>query len=260
VLKRTFLVVLFAGICRAATHYEISLVSLNMAKETDVGRIVREFRAIPALAQADVLLLQEVREVPGGGSAASGLASALGLHVAYSPAAEGVHDLGLAILSRHPIRDVRVRKLKPFNLVYRSRSRIALAATVDTPRGAIRVFNAHLDTRVNAADRLAQLEPIVLESAEFIGPRVVGGDFNTNAFYWIGRVLPLPGVQSQTARVEEFMRRKGFRTAAVPRRSTFDYLGMRLDWIWYQGLELRESRVYPLAFSDHHAVYARVQF
>ena len=35
---------------------------------------------------------------------------------------------------------------------------------------------------------------------------------------------------------------------------------MHLDWIWVRGLKVRASRVYPLNFSDHHAVWTRVEF
>src|SRR5260370_804369 len=44
-----------------ATGSRISVVTLNMAKETDGGRIVAELRANPVLRDADVLLLQEVK-------------------------------------------------------------------------------------------------------------------------------------------------------------------------------------------------------
>ena len=36
----------------------LSVVTLNMAKSTAIDRILREFREIPALKDADVLLLQ----------------------------------------------------------------------------------------------------------------------------------------------------------------------------------------------------------
>jgi endonuclease/exonuclease/phosphatase (EEP) superfamily protein YafD len=88
---------------------------------------------------------------------------------------------------------------------------------------------------------------------------IVGGDFNSNFFYWVEHVLPLPG-RSQAHGVRNFMVRNGFSTAIPAGETTFDYLGMHLDWIWLRGLESRASRVYPLDFSDHHAVWTRVTF
>ena len=56
------------------------------------------------------------------------------------------------------------------------------------------------------------------------------------------------------------MVRNGFRTVLPVGETTFDYLGMHLDWIWLRGLESHAYRVYPLDFSDHHAVWTRVTF
>jgi endonuclease/exonuclease/phosphatase family metal-dependent hydrolase len=263
-----FFLLAFAVVRRSPAHHVapvvsgpgISAVTLNMAKETGMEKILREFQSTPALRDADILLLQEVKQDSGARQcAAEHLAAKLGLHVVYSPATTGVTDQGLAILSRYPLRDVRVQPLQRFDLRYRSRTRIALAATADSPWGPVRIFNAHLDTRLNTADRLAQLQPVLQASAEFQGPTIVGGDFNSNSFYWLEHVLPLPG-RSQARGVETFMTRHGFRTALPLGETTFDYLGMHLDWIWLRGLESQSYRVYPLDFSDHHAVWTRIVF
>ena len=239
----------------------VSVVTLNMAKETSVQKIFREFDANPALRDADVLLLQEVKQQDGERQCvAEQLAAHLGLHVAYSPAETGVTDQGLAILSRFPLRDVQTRALKRYDLRFRSRSRMALSATADSPSGPIRIFNTHLDTRLNTRERLEQLDPVIRECAASTGAHIVGGDFNSNDFRWIGHVLPAPAFRSQAAGVEDFMTRQGFHTALSAATPTFDYLGMHLDWIWLRDLEPRASRVYPLDFSDHHAVWTRVEF
>src|SRR2546425_2247234 len=75
---------------------------------------------------------------------------------------------------------------------------------------------------------------------------------------WIGHVLPVPAMRSQAEAVREFMTRNGFRSGVSAAEPTFDYLGMHLDWIWLQGCEARVSRIYPLDFSDHHAVWTSV--
>jgi endonuclease/exonuclease/phosphatase (EEP) superfamily protein YafD len=114
--------------------------------------------------------------------------------------------------------------------------------------------NTHLDTRLNSADRLAQLGAAVEGVG---GTTIVGGDFNSNWFYWIGHVLPLPA-RSQARGVEAFMGRAGYRSAIPSAETTFDWLGQHLDWIWVRGLKAGESRVFPLKFSDHHACWSRV--
>lgn len=231
-----------------------------MARETDTARVLQELQSVPVVRDAGILLLQEVTQAPGEPQAlAARLAAALDRRVAYAAAGPDVFDQGLAILSRYPLSDVRVRALKVYDLRFRSRKRFALAATAETPWGPVRVFNTHLDTRLNVRDRLEQLDPVLREGAAFAGPRIVAGDFNSNRFYWLFRVLPLPAFRPQSNGVMDFMSGAGF-TSAVPAQSTYDYLGMHLDWIWVRGLDVRASEVYPLDFSDHHAVWTRVEF
>jgi endonuclease/exonuclease/phosphatase family metal-dependent hydrolase len=259
VIKRTILLAALPLILSGAQS--ISVVTLNMAREGSAAKVEREFQSVPAVRDADVLLLQEVKHEAGQPECvAAQLAAHLGLKVAYSPAESGATDEGLAILSRYPIRDVRVRPLGNYDLRFHTRKRFAIAATVDLPGGAVRIFNTHLDTRLNAADRLAQLAPVIRDSAGFAGPAVIGGDFNSNGFYWIGRVMPLPAVRSQAKDVQDYMTRAGFQTGIPAGETTFDYLGMHLDWIWSRRAKVTSSHVYPLAFSDHHAVWTRLQF
>ena len=189
----------------------LTVVTLNMAKETDVARVLRELQSVPVVRDAGILLLQEVTKAPGQQQGmAARLAAALDRRVAYAAAAPEVFDQGLAILSRYPLTDVRVRALKAYDLGFHSRKRIALAATAQTPWGAVRVFNTHLDTRLNARDRLEQLDPVVRDCAVFTGPRIIGGDFNSNGFYWLFRLLPLPAMRPQSSDAAGVHERRGF--------------------------------------------------
>jgi len=221
---------------------DLSVVTLNMAKEPSAAKIAAELREVAALRDADVFLLQEVAPQ----TTADDLARALGLHT--------VGSNELAIMSRYKLRDMRVRPLPRYDLVFHSRSRYVLSATADTPWGPVRIVDTHLDTRLNAADRLTQLGAAVDGAG---GATIVGGDFNSNWFYWIGHVLPLPA-RSQARGVEAFMQRAGYRSAIPSAETTFDWLGQHLDWIWLRGLKPTGSRVIPLRFSDHHACWTRV--
>jgi endonuclease/exonuclease/phosphatase family metal-dependent hydrolase len=222
-----------------AAGWRISVVTLNMAKETDAARIVGELRANPMLRDADVLLLQEVKD-----GAATDVAEAFGLRVEQGNE--------LAILSRYPIADTSMLRLPVYGLGFHSRRRFALGATVMTPAGPLRVFDTHLDTRLNAGDRLAQIAPVV--DAAGAGAVLIGGDFNSNGFYWLAHVAPLPALRSQAERVWRYMGGSGFTSTIAPWVGTFDYLGMHLDWIWGRGVKVGPTQVYPLRFSDHHAV------
>ena len=123
----------------------------------------------------------------------------------------------------------------------------------------MRIFNAHLDTRLNTTERLEQLQPVLQASGEFTGPTIVGGDFNSNGFYWVEHVLPSRD-ESQARGVRDYHGPERISHTAAAGETTFDYLGMHLDWIWLRGLESQGYRVYPLDFSDHHAVWTRVVF
>jgi endonuclease/exonuclease/phosphatase family metal-dependent hydrolase len=223
-----------------------------MAKETDSGRIVRELRAAPPLGQADLLLLQEVAP-----KVAAEMATAFGMHVGQgNGTTPGENEL--AILARAPLTDVRILRLPAYDLGFHTRHRFAIAATAMTPAGPVRVFNAHLDTRINTAERLAQLAPVLDTAATDRVPALIGGDFNSNSFFWLGHVLPVPSFHPQAAAVWNAMTARGFRATLSPGAGTFDYLGMHLDWIWARGVLVGTSAVYPLGFSDHHAVLTRV--
>ena len=51
--------------------------------------------------------------------------------------------------------------------------------------------NPKIDECSYTLDRLEQLAPVLQASREFHGPIIVGGDFNSNWFYWLEHVLPL---------------------------------------------------------------------
>jgi endonuclease/exonuclease/phosphatase family metal-dependent hydrolase len=147
--------------------------------------MVRALDRTPRLRQADVFLLQEVVDAGAESNSAANVARRLGYFTAFAAAAPGAHDQGLALLSRYPLRDVQIRRLKRCDLGSRSGSRFALAATACTPWGDLRLWNVHLDTRINATERLEQLQPVIEEAARYTGPRLIGGGFNTNDVYWL---------------------------------------------------------------------------
>jgi endonuclease/exonuclease/phosphatase family metal-dependent hydrolase len=237
----------------------ISVVSLNMAKEQDCDRVLRDLKRAPRLHQADVLLLQEVFDAEGTPSVAEKLARHLGYYAAFSPEATGVHDRGLAVVSRYPISGMTVQRLKAFNLRYHSRNRFAMAADVQTPSGPIHLWNVHLDTRLNAHQRLEQLRPVIDSAAGMTGPRLIGGDFNTNEFYWLGNVVPVPFGKSHGSTIRAEMQERGFRTPFINGVITFPDFRRHLDWIFASGLQTVDSSVEPVAFSDHHALWTAMR-
>jgi endonuclease/exonuclease/phosphatase family metal-dependent hydrolase len=242
---------------------ELTVVSINLAKETDAGRIAAELLEKDILERADVLSLQEVTREEAGPNVAERLALRLGMNAIVAGAgvaSSGEKQDAVALLSRRPMRDPVVIELPRYGLGIRSRCRVALAATVSNGGGGVRVVGLHLDTRVNAESRRLQLAPVVENVAGFKGPVVLAGDFNTNAFWWFQHLVPVPFVGDQPRALYDHLTSLGFQSPFSPGgQPTNDFLWLQLDWVFLRGLEALQWGVEPVGFSDHHAVWVRTR-
>jgi endonuclease/exonuclease/phosphatase family metal-dependent hydrolase len=213
----------------------------------------------------DVVLLQEVGEREfDGGAFVSAVADRLGYDVAYAPANRfGETEMqGLAILSRDSLSSVQTYALDYHRLRFKSRCRIALAATVATPGGPVRIINVHLDTRINSKERVAQLAPVIGALGAVDGPQVVGGDFNTMDVRWWRTMWPFPKLDHQADAVKARMGDAGFHTPFPGKgRSTFKFLRLPvyLDWVYLKQLDAVDWSVDDVRYSDHRGVWTRVK-
>ncbi len=255
-MSRVILACLLASL--PASPITLRIASLNLAKQWN-PRVLDQIRNQPDLRQADILLLQEVvdgeqRHMP------SDVAQTLGLKVVFAKAfrLDEQFDEGLAILSRYPVSARKVLPLTHNSLHFHTRIRIALAATVESPLGGIRIIDTHLDNRINESEKRAQLEGIWAETSSFTGPFIVGGDFNTGNFLWVSHLLPLPSLQNQRGLVEREMKQHGFTTPLGSGPATLHFPALKLDWIYLRGLRALESGVTPIGFSDHNSVWVTV--
>lgn len=245
----------------------LTLLSLNLAMREDVPRLITGLRRIGG-DKADLLVLQEVVARTGAVSVAEQLADALGFAAVFRPAftMRDGRTVGLATLSRRPFVDTRVLALRHHTLAFRSRTRVALAVTLVGRPGPIHLYNVHLDTRINAGDRLAQVEGVIEDTTRVAHaraidggtngtavPLIIAGDFNTNEHHWLLHAIPLPFLGRQGAALERYMAQHGL-VSALARGATHDVLGMRLDWVFLRGLEPVSGSIHPLDVSDHHAV------
>ncbi len=242
----------------------LRIVSFNVHYALEPLKLAEAIRTSEEVGAADVFLIQEIEDYPAEGSSRTAkLAEALGLNYVYAPARTtetgGTH--GLAILSRYPLRDTEVIRLPQFNLRYRTRQRIALTALVEVGRVALRVYNLHLDTRLNPGDRREQLRPIAERAArDSIARVVVGGDFNTSPFRWLGHVVPIFR-SNQAKSVDEFMLEHGLETSLREAGSTSrrGFFRFHLDSIYTRGLQVRASGVArKVKSSDHDPVWIEV--
>ena len=241
----------------AVTNESLTVVSLNMAKEARLDRILEGIRRAVFFETADVWLLQEARP------SVSEMANALGMHYIYAPAdqfSDGSVS-GLAILSRYPFERSNRTVLPRYNLRFNTRCRIALTAAIRRPAGEIRLVNVHLDTRISQRQRLLQIGSVVESENSSRQPLIIGGDFNTANVRWIWNVFPLPYVQSHTRAVRDMFVGKGFESPLDGAGTTFRLLGfpLHLDWIFPKHLKTVASGTERIDFSDHRAVWVTLQ-
>jgi endonuclease/exonuclease/phosphatase family metal-dependent hydrolase len=202
------------------------------------------------------VLLQEVAGQTKETNVAEALAARLGYHAVAFSSSPAAPNQGLAILSKHTLDDIKIIPLKRYNLRFHSRVRFAVAATAATPNGPIRVWNAHLDSRIGSRERMEQVSPILDDARRFQGRGLIGGDFNTTWFQWVLHVLPSRPGMKQVASLRATFENAGFQTPLRNDLVTYPFLGQHLDWIFSRGLEPTNSGVTPVEFSDHHAVWA----
>jgi endonuclease/exonuclease/phosphatase family metal-dependent hydrolase len=246
---------------QAAGPTPVRVASLNMQGKLDVETVLSELSRHDALHRADMFLLQEVDGEPRQSRAfIDGLSRSLGLPFVHVPddvrlAAKGS---GLAVISRFALKETAVISLRRFNLVYRSRERIALAQTVETPLGDVRLFNLHLDSRVNSGQRLEQLSTVLEAADKETRPVIIGGDFNTGDFSWLWHMLPIPRKRNQRDALLHRMAAGGYQTPFESTGPTHDRLGLQLDWIFFRHLRSLRAGAQKIDFSDHHAIWADI--
>lgn len=176
----------------------IVVVTLNLWGEQ--GPLEQRWPAVVAglaAQDADAILLQEVREIPGRlPNQAERLGAALGLEVAFAPTLTwGDGTEGLAILSRHPLTDVGHLALPHAS---DKEARILLKATAQTPAGPVALFTSHLNYRLTDGqkreDQLVAAETEV--AAHPARVKIWGGDFNappdSDEIRWLKGLRSIP--------------------------------------------------------------------
>jgi endonuclease/exonuclease/phosphatase family metal-dependent hydrolase len=240
----------------------LRVASWNVERAARPERLADDLRAHAALRDAAVILLQEVeRHDREPSPRLERLARGLGLHHIYSPARAvrgGSH--GLAILSRYPIADaVRIplpaTGVGPFCV-----ERIALAATICAPT-PFRVVDVHLDTRLDAEQRVAQIAP-ALTAAGSAERAVLAGDLNTTPFRFWRNNLPV-GITDQPGAIDRAAAAHELRnvTSSLGPTTRRRVLAWRLDAMYTRGLVVAATGIArAIRASDHVPLWIDVTF
>jgi endonuclease/exonuclease/phosphatase family metal-dependent hydrolase len=209
--------------------------------------------------RADVVALQEAeRGIPRSRSVdqPGELAEALGMEAVFASSFRiGGGGHGLAILSPHPISDVRTHSLPQGSGRW---PRVALTARIDAPTGPFRMVCVHLARPrgwplSNTATRVAQLDALLEALQDETLPVVLAGDFNC---------LPIALEGLSIAR--HFAGawnpwRDGWATSFSLKSVGFPGGSVKIDHVYHErSWKSHGTWVAPPGASDHRAVIADV--
>jgi endonuclease/exonuclease/phosphatase family metal-dependent hydrolase len=189
-----------------------------------------------------------------------------GYHTVFAPGrvAPSGRCEGVAILSRHPIRDHSVESLsqdRP-DLLDRFGPRVVLRALVDPPEGPVDVFVTHLSVSRRARARTIHELVAFAARVRVRSPAIVAvllGDLNAEPEESIVTSLETGGEQDGGAWLDAWKianghtRRGGTWPAIAPYR--------RLDYIFLQphgGWQVHHCEREPISGSDHLGVVSRL--
>jgi endonuclease/exonuclease/phosphatase (EEP) superfamily protein YafD len=166
-----------ASHAEAPDQHTLTVTTFNIQFGLAAGPAAREIALAARFRCPDLILLQEMD--PAGSAA---IARDLGFHHVYAPAVIHSHhgrQFGQAILSPWPLRDAEIVHL-PHAHPLNGQRRIALLATADVAGREVRVGSVHTETALLAASLRAEQVVTALDAfADWDGPAVIGGDFNT---------------------------------------------------------------------------------
>jgi endonuclease/exonuclease/phosphatase family metal-dependent hydrolase len=226
----------------------LKVVSWNIKFSEHIPEALDDFAAFAELADADIILLQEMDE-----RGVDALARALHYNYVYFPASIHTHhnhNFGNAILARWPMHDP-AKLLLPHPNPKNQQTRIAAKAVVAVGDRDVLTYSVHTETFwLPPAQRADQIEMLIGDIDANANYAIVGGDFNT--------LTPL-SVDAVAERFEQ----AGFQwaTAGVGGTVEFVPLPLTMDFIFTKGMTvLAAGSVDDAAASDHRPIWTTLTF
>lgn len=241
----------------------IKIVTFNVHFGEKTSAIAAAFTQNKNLRGADIIFLQEIEHYESEKvSRAERLAGVLGLKYAYVPACEikakGTH--GLAILSKHDLTNIEALALPAYTFFSHSEPRIAMTAIADVRGNRVKLANVHLDTRINSAQRIAQMKILVDDlKKDYTQKIIMGGDFNTVPFYFY-KSLPF-FYHNQKRYLHQYFAQEGFLCHCENVGYTLKrgFVRFELDDIYTRNVQMMRCGVErSVMVSDHKPVWLDV--
>ena len=160
----------------------LKVVSFNIEFSRAINEAITELQSQPELANADIILLQEMHE-----KGTQEIAHALGYNYVYYAFNYDVghqQNFGNAILSKFPLEQEK-KIILPHEKISNKRKRMVTLATITVNGKNILLCSVHLDTiLLRRKKRLAQSKFLTEMVVDYkkrnnIDYAIIGGDFNT---------------------------------------------------------------------------------
>ena len=170
----------------------LRIVTFNIKFSREIDRAIELFQKNHDLQNPDIIALQEMNN-----AGVDRIARALGMSYVYYPAAfhpQGSGDFGNALLVKGTIESDH-KLILPHTSRLRHMMREAVVADVMVDGIRLRAYSVHLETpfQISSSDRRDQVRAIVQDAAEYRGPVVIAGDFNSRDI--VGEVFGDAGFQ-----------------------------------------------------------------
>jgi len=157
-------------------------------------------------------------------------------------------DMGVALLSRLPLRDIERIDLPWHDCAWRPR--LAMAASLDFGNRTLRLFNVHIDPHGPLDNQHQQTEAVVELADQHDGPVVILGDFNTLS-------------KRKAIEIRKLLETKGYATPFPTNLPTWRGAGLlrfHADWIFVRGVRAgRWGVARPLNVSDHWPIWIEIK-
>ncbi len=238
----------------------LRVVTFNIHYGKDSEVIARAIKNNDTLAEADVILLQEVEAHQAEAiPRVKIIADFLNMDFVYAPSRTmtGTGTHGLAILSKYPLSPSATIDLPKYKIRFSESSRIGLVTSILVDDLHITLANAHLDTRINSEDRINQLKPLVEHVLKSPDSKIIlGGDFNLLPFRF-RQSVPF-AFHDQKAGMHKYLTEAGFAGFCEHSSPTFR-IGLakfQLDALYARNFRVLECAVEEaVTVSDHKPLW-----